>query len=144
MNTKIWLVKVTARVALGLVWLYEGLVPKILFLRGDEIDLVQKSGLVWGSPEWTLFVLGIAQMAVGFWLIIGWSERLAATVATVWMFVLILLVAVGNPGMLTDPYGALIKDLCLIACAIAVWMLAPMGKSLTVARGSVEATYRTN
>jgi len=144
MNTKIWLVKVTARVALGLVWLYEGLVPKILFLRGDEIDLVQKSGLVWGSPEWTLFVLGIAQMAVGFWLIIGWSERLAATVATVWMFVLILLVAVGNPGMLTDPYGALIKDLCLIACAIAVWMLAPMGKSLTVARGSVEPNYRTN
>jgi hypothetical protein len=27
--------------------------------------------------------------------------------------------------MLTDPYGALVKDCCLIACAITVWMLAP-------------------
>jgi hypothetical protein len=27
--------------------------------------------------------------------------------------------------MLTDPYGALVKDYCLIACAITVWLLAP-------------------
>jgi len=25
--------------------------------------------------------------------------------------------------MLVDPYGALVKDLCLIACAITVWTL---------------------
>lgn len=125
MNTRIWIVKVSARFALGLVWLYEGLVPKLLFPRADELDLVQKSGLVWRSPEWTLLVLGIAQMAVGLWLVIGWKERLAVAVATGWMAVLILLVAAGNPGMLTDPYGALVKDLCLIACAVAVWLLAP-------------------
>ena len=41
------------------------------------------------------------------------------------MAILIVLVAGNNPSMLTDPYGALIKDLCLIACAYAVWSLAP-------------------
>jgi uncharacterized membrane protein YphA (DoxX/SURF4 family) len=125
MNTKLWIVKTTARVALGLVWLYEGLVPKILFLRADEIDLVRKSGLILRSPEWTLLVMGILQIAVGLWLLIGWAERLAVAVATFWMFVLIVLVAGGNPGMLTDPYGALAKDFCLVACAITVWLLAP-------------------
>ena len=37
------------------------------------------------------------------------------------MVILIVLVARANPAMLTDPYGALIKDLCLIACAFTVW-----------------------
>ena len=127
MNTKLWIAKVSARVALGFVWLYEGLVPKILFLRADEMDLVQRSGLIWRTPEWTLQVLGLAQIVFGLWLIIGWAERTAVALATAWMGVLIILVAAGNPAMLTDPYGALVKDLCLIACAITVWILAPLG-----------------
>jgi uncharacterized membrane protein YphA (DoxX/SURF4 family) len=126
MKTRLVTIKIIARLALGLVWIYEGLIPKILFLRGDELDLVQKSGLVWRSPQYTLLILGFAQIAVGLWLIIGCAERLAVVVATLWMFVLILLVADGNPGMLTDPYGALVKDFCLVACAITVWMLAPV------------------
>ena len=42
-----------SRIALGLVWFYEGLVPKILFVRTDEICLVQASHLVWRTPELT-------------------------------------------------------------------------------------------
>src|SRR5205814_6629759 len=84
------------------------------------------SGVIWRTPEWTLQVLGAAQIAVGIWLIAGWAERFAVAIATLWMAVLIVLVAAGSPAMLTDPYGALVKDLCLIACAITVWMLAPM------------------
>jgi uncharacterized membrane protein YphA (DoxX/SURF4 family) len=124
MKTQLLTLKVISRVALGLVWFYEGLVPKILFLRADEIDLVQKSGLIWRTPEWTLQVLGIAQIALGIWLITGLAERIGVFIATMGMSVLILLVASGNPAMLADPYGALVKDLCLIACAITVWVLA--------------------
>lgn len=133
MNTKIWIAKLTARVALGLVWFYEGLVPKILFLRADEIELVRKSGLMWRTPEFTLMVMGIAQIFLGVWLIVGWAERLAVAVATGWMVILILLVAAENPGMLTDPYGALIKDFCLVACATTVWILGPIKGALSEA-----------
>jgi uncharacterized membrane protein YphA (DoxX/SURF4 family) len=125
MTTKLRAVKVISRVALGLVWFYEGLVPKILFLRADEIDLVRASHLVWRTPEFTLQILGVAQMLVGLWLIIGFAERAAVFIATLWMLILIGLVASGNPAMLTDPYGALVKDFCLVACAITVWTLAP-------------------
>jgi uncharacterized membrane protein YphA (DoxX/SURF4 family) len=125
MTTKLRAVNVISRVALGLVWFYEGLVPKILFLRADEIDLVRASHLVWRTPEFTLQILGVAQMLVGLWLIIGFAERAAVFIATLWMLILIGLVASGNPAMLTDPYGALVKDFCLVACAITVWTLAP-------------------
>ena len=84
-------------------------VPKILFLRADELGLVQASHLVWRTPELTLRILGAAQMLVGLWLIIGFVERSAVFIATSWMLILILLVVSGNPSMLIDPYGALVK-----------------------------------
>jgi len=121
MNVRLHIIKVISRAALGLVWLYEGLVPKILFLRADEIGLVQASQLVWRTPRLTLQILGVAQIVVGLWLIIGIAERAAVFIATLWMLILIVLVASGNPSMLIDPYGALVKDFCLIACAITVW-----------------------
>ena len=126
MKTKLITLKIISRVALGIVWLYEGLVPKILFLRQDELDLVRKSHLVWRSPEFTLQLMGIGQIAVGIWLLIGIAERASALVATSWMLILIMLVASGNPAMLADPYGALVKDFCLISCAASVWMLSPV------------------
>lgn len=126
MKTKLLTLKIISRVALGIVWFYEGLVPKLLFLRADEIDLVGRSGFVWRSPEWTLQILGVVQLAIGFWLIIGAAEQVAVMVATLSMFVLVVLVASGNPTMLTDPYGALVKDFCLVACAITVWILSPL------------------
>ncbi len=125
MSRKLRAIKLISRIALGLVWFYEGLVPKILFLRRDEISLVRASHLVWRTPELTLQILGVAQMVLGLWLIIGITERAAVFIATVWMLILIGLVANGNPAMLSDPYGALVKDLCLVACAITVWLLAP-------------------
>jgi uncharacterized membrane protein YphA (DoxX/SURF4 family) len=127
------LIKLVARVSLGLVWIYEGLVPIILFLNAhpEQIDLVRRSGLFWPSPAFTLVALGVAQVAMGAVLIAGWAERAAVALATFGMFVLIVLVASGMPHMLTDPFGALAKDFCLISCAVTVWLLAPMtsGKS---------------
>jgi uncharacterized membrane protein YphA (DoxX/SURF4 family) len=140
MNTRIRFIKLSARMALGIVWLYEGLVPKILFISSEEIELVRSSGVWWSSPLLTLQLMGLLQIVVGIWLLVGWRERLAVTVATLWMCGLIVLVAAGKPGMLTDPYGALIKDLCLIACAIAVWGLAPRGKALSAAEDSASRT----
>jgi uncharacterized membrane protein YphA (DoxX/SURF4 family) len=121
------LIKETARVSLGLVWIYEGLVPKLIFLSAhpDQIELARRSGLFWPTPEFTLMALGIAQVVAGVILVIGWAERAAVMAATLGMLVLIVLVATCKPPMLTDPYGALAKDICLVSCAMTVWLLAP-------------------
>ena len=117
-------VRIICRVALGLVWLYEGLVPKLLFVRPDQIDLIERSGLYFATPELFLQWIGAAQVVCGLWLLAGFAERLAVFIATTGMVILIVLVARANPAMLTDPYGALIKDLCLVACAFTVWTLS--------------------
>ena len=64
-------------------------------------------------------------MAFATWLLTGFAERMAVAIATLGMWILIVLVAMANPAMLTDPFGALIKDLCLTACAYTVWSLSP-------------------
>jgi peptidoglycan/LPS O-acetylase OafA/YrhL len=106
--------------------LYEGLVPKLIFVRPDEVELVRRSGFYFGTPEFFLQLLGAAQAVFAIWLLSGIAERLAVAIATLGMWVLIVLVAMANPSMLTDPYGALIKDLCLTACAYTVWSLSPL------------------
>jgi uncharacterized membrane protein YphA (DoxX/SURF4 family) len=115
-----------SRLSLGAVWLYEGLVPKLLFVRPDQADLVRRSGIYFGTPEFFLQLLGAAQVAFAIWLLAGLAQRLAVAIATIGMWILIVLVAMANPAMLTDPYGALIKDLCLTACAYTVWSLSPL------------------
>jgi uncharacterized membrane protein YphA (DoxX/SURF4 family) len=115
-----------SRLALGAVWFYEGLVPKLLFVRPDQVELVRRSGIYFGTPGFFLQLLGAAQVAFALWLLIGFAERLAVAIATLGMWILIVLVALANPAMLTDPYGALIKDLCLTACAYTVWTLSPV------------------
>jgi hypothetical protein len=113
------------RISLGAVWFYEGLVPKLVFVRPDQVDLVRRSGIYFGTPESFLQLLGAAQVVFAIWLLAGFAERMAVAIATLGMWILIVLVAMANPAMLTDPYGALIKDLCLTACAYTVWSLSP-------------------
>ena len=126
LDSRARVVRIACRLSLGLVWLYEGIVPKLVFVRPDQIELVERSGLYFGQPQTFLQLLGLAQAAFAVWLLAGYAERLAVAIATIGMGILIVLVAGNNPGMLTDPYGALIKDLCLIACAYAVWLLQPI------------------
>lgn len=132
-SKSLWPVLLASRLSLALVWIYEGLVPKILFLGAHpaQIDLVRRSGIFWPSPEVTLIVLGAAQALLGTLLLLGWRQRALSLLATLWMVVLMFLVARGLPGMLSDPFGALAKDLCLAACAFNVWLLAPRGMPST-------------
>lgn len=95
--------KVTTRVAVGFVWLWEGLVPKILRVTPPEIEMVARSGIWWGSPEATIRWLGVAMMIAGVILISGWMERLAQLVATASVLVLIALVIGNSPGAWYDP-----------------------------------------
>ncbi|CAN5496437.1 hypothetical protein BH20VER3_BH20VER3_15040 [soil metagenome] len=59
MKRELHLVKITSRVALGIIWLYEGIVPKLLFLRTDQFALLERSGLVWRSMVLTALPFSI-------------------------------------------------------------------------------------
>ena len=117
-------IKLTARLAVAFVWLYEGLVPKILCPSALQIEMVRHSGWWWGSPEQTLTVLGLAMILAGILLALGWKEKLGQLVATLSVLVLMVLVIWNHPPALYDPFGGLAKDACLFACSWTVWRLS--------------------
>ncbi len=124
----LWNLKVVCRWALGLVWIWEGLVPKILWNTEVQTELVRASGCYWPDPDGFVMILGVAMIIAGIIICSGWMERVAVSVATVSVMVLIVLVVANHPSSLSDMHGGIAKDLCLFACAWVVWKLAPASR----------------
>ncbi len=114
-------IKTVARLSIGLVWVWEGLMPKILFPSPSQFAMVERSGWWWGSPDLTLHWLGVAMVLAGIAIMSGIWERAAALVSTLAVLVLMVLVITSHPEALHDPFGGLVKDACLFTCAALVW-----------------------
>lgn len=54
---------------LGIIWIYQGLIPKILFTDTGEIEILRQSGLFNGYEENILTIIGIAEIVFGIVLI---------------------------------------------------------------------------
>lgn len=116
--------KRVARMALGFVWLYQGSVPKLLAKVPLEHQIVERTGLYMISPHATIAAIGIIEVLFGFWLVIGYRERLACMMTTLFLMTLSILVLVEEPSLLIGPFGGLIKNVCLFACAWIVCKLS--------------------
>lgn len=114
-------IKTAARLSIGLVWVWEGLMPKMLFPNATQFEMVRRSGCWLGTPEDTLWWLGAAMVVAGLAIMSGIWERAAALVSTLAVLVLMVLVIGTNPEALHDPFGGLVKDACLFTCAALVW-----------------------
>jgi len=116
--------KLVARSALGLIWLYLGLFPKLLWRVPEEIRVVERTGLYVVSPPWTIAAVGMLEVVCGLWLLTGWRERAAVAFATTFMMAMMIPVVLVEPSLLLGPFGGLVKNLALAACAWIVWVLA--------------------
>lgn len=124
LSRRLWLLKVSARVALGVVWILEGLLPKLLVVAPAELELVTRSGLVMVTPTFTLGLLGVAEIIGGVWLLSGKAERLAAMVAALAMLVIVGIVIAADPLAVASPFGGIVKNLGLAVCSLVVLALA--------------------
>ena len=131
---RLWSTKMLARTALALVWIYEGLVPKLLLQRADEVTLVRDSGLYIGTAAQTLALLGAMEILFGLWLLLGRVEKTAAILSAVAITCLTAIACSVRPAILADPHGGISKNLGLLACGAVVWALsdiAPLASRAT-------------
>ncbi len=124
LSRRLWLLKVSARVALGVVWILEGLLPKLLVVAPAELELVTRSGLVMATPTFTLGLLGVADIIGGLWLLSGKAERLAALVAALAMLAIVGIVIAADPLAVASPFGGIVKNIGLAVCSLVVLSLA--------------------
>lgn len=144
MNTEnqklLYNLKLVCRWSLGLVWIWEGIVPKMLLPTEMQTRAVENSGIYWPDPAGWLVLLGSGMVVAGIILCIGWMERAAVLAVSIAMTILIFLVVGNNyPDSVADMHGGIAKDACLYAAAWVVWKLAlivprkPVGEATATA-----------
>lgn len=105
----------TLRVGMAVVWITEGILPKILFQQPMELAVVVNSGLVPGNPATFLTGLGVAQALSGVAALL--LPRRAAAVLLVGqalaVIVLPSLVSWQDPLLWVHPFGPMTKNLAV-------------------------------
>ncbi|UFJ41865.1 DoxX-like family protein [Brevibacillus humidisoli] len=146
-SLRLWLIYSFAKIALGFVWLWEGLVPKLLFPSAEELALVANTGLAWWDATHFVPFLGVCEILLGLILLIGWLPRLCATASLLLLLFFTAVLPWFAPELLYHPYGALSKNLGLLVCSLIVLFVSqevptasrcrtkPIGSTLTNDRG---------
>ncbi len=109
-----------ARVALALVFLWHGLVPKILWLSPDEIAMIQAHGLT--AVESVARLAGIAEVALALLLLRSRDRPWPLALAGVVLLALLLDVALFSPHLLLQAFDPLTTNLAALALCLVAWL----------------------
>ncbi len=109
-----------ARLALGIVFLYHGLVPKLLFLSLDEVRMIE-------AHHWPLSTLRVAQVAGATEIVLALSilllrrSRWPLWLAACALVALLVDVALFSPELLLGAFNPVSTNIAALAlCAIAL------------------------
>jgi hypothetical protein len=113
-----------ARTSLAVVWIYHGLVPKLLFPEHGELELLQASGLFRGYEPTMLAALGIAEIAFGLAMLLLWRIRRIFLLNIILLTILPAGAAVSHPEIFAQPFNPATLSIALIALAIIGYLSA--------------------
>jgi DoxX-like protein/polyketide cyclase/dehydrase/lipid transport protein len=115
------LIHAVARGALAAVWIYQGLVPKLLAPEGGELAILRATGLLPGREGPILVLLGLAEVSLGLVMLArpAWRWPLGATLLVLPGFALAALYAV--PASFLAPFNPPALILAMAALALIAW-----------------------
>jgi hypothetical protein len=111
------------RVAAGLIWITEGIFPKLLFQSPLEIAVLGAFGVPAAAASTLIRVTGVAQALSGV-LVFALKGRALAVLLLLQMAALVflpLLVTWTYPEMWAHPFGPMTKNVVIVAAAYVLW-----------------------
>lgn len=112
------LVHATSRVVLGMVWIYQGVVPKLLFKDSGELAILRASSLLHGWEPQALTLIGIAEVAFGLLLLIWWRKRSLFLVNIVLLILLGAGALFSQAALFTAPFNPFSLNLAMIGLGL--------------------------
>ena len=112
----------TARVAIALVFLYHGLVPKLIARHPDELEMLRDAGLSEGSLTTALRLLGVVEVVWGLVVLSTWRSRWPFAMTAALMVVATIGVAVGSPRYLVAAFNPGSLNLSVFALGAIGWL----------------------
>lgn len=111
-----------ARTALSVVFLYQGLVPKLLYRHPSELAMLSQAGLPAETASGVLVAVGVAQVALGATLFLAWRARWPFSIILVLMPVALLGVTITSPNVLAGAFNPLALNVAVAALAAVAWL----------------------
>jgi hypothetical protein len=118
-----WLIHTISRVALTAVFIYQGLIPKLLTGNVDEIAMVRDAGLAAGVTGSVVTALGILELSFAVVLLVAWHRRWPLFVCLALMLVATAVVGMSSPryfGAAFNPFTLNLAVACLASIDLLV------------------------
>ena len=112
------IVHVIARLSVALVWLYQGIVPKLIMHHPDELRMLQDGGVSSSAARPLLTVIGWIELVLGLTLIVAWRARWPLWLTIVLMPAAAIGVIVASPSFTVAPFNPITFNLCVFALAL--------------------------
>lgn len=111
-------IHVLCRIVVALVWLYQGLVPKLVAQHADEVAMMADAGIPSSSLPFVLAAVGVAEVLFGVAVLVFFRQRWPLML-TVWlMIVAIAGVVVHSPRFLVAAFNPVSLNLLLATVAL--------------------------
>ena len=107
-----------SRVAVALVWFYQGLVPKLMASHSDEMQMLIDAGIAVTAAPTALAIVGSVEVLLGASVLVFFGRRWPL-VATIWLMLLATMaVAVNSPRYLSAAFNPVSLNLLLVAVSL--------------------------
>jgi uncharacterized membrane protein YphA (DoxX/SURF4 family) len=116
------LIHTISRVALAAVFIYHGLIPKLLTRNVDEIAMVRDAGLAAGAAGAVVTVLGILELSFAVALLVAWHRRWPLFVCLALMLFATAAVGMNSPRYFSAAFDPFTLNLA-IACLASIDLL---------------------
>jgi DoxX-like family len=112
------LVSATARLAVAGVFLWHGLVPKLLFRHPDEAVMLTDSGVDAITAQLGVTTAGIGEIVLAVLLVVLWRSRILLGIVIALMAAAVVLVGWFSPRFLTSAFNPVTLNGCVIALSV--------------------------
>jgi hypothetical protein len=115
----------TARMGLAMIWIYQGLVPKLLFRHGSgELETLRAAGLAAGTADHVLLLVACIEIVFGASFLLLWRARFLFVINAVALIVLAIGAFVSQPKLFVVQFNPATLNLAMIALGAIGWLAA--------------------
>ncbi len=106
------------RVAIAFVWLYQGLVPKLLFLHEDELAMSMAAGFSHSEAVGVATVGGVFEVGMAVIVLAFWRQRWPLYLTAIAMLGLLCFVTLVQPVLLVAAFNPATTNIAVLALSM--------------------------
>lgn len=107
---------------LAFLWIYQGLVPKIIFINADEIFVWQSIGLSFEYAKLAGRASGLGEIIFGL-LFVFINQKYIHYLSILGLLGLLLLISFLIPSTLISPYNPIVMNISMISLSVIYLLL---------------------